>query len=325
MNKKTYRQLTPEQRHTIQIMRQAGNSQAQMARDLGCAPSTISRELHRNASEDGVYEHAEAQRQTMRRRTDQGGHSRRIEQLWPKVVDLLREGFTASHVGLFTWLDLSERSCYRLIATDRDKGGQIYRCLPRGRRPHRRVCRYRRGPIPHRRDISERPKAANDRRQFGHWEGDLVEGLEAHSYLLVLRERKSRWCHIQKLPDKRSDTVSAALVNQLRFFRFRSLTLDNGGEFAGHVKVADALGRPRSMFFARPYRACDKGSVEQLNGLIRRRYPKGTDFRKVDSADLDALRDHLNIAPLKVTAGRAPADFIAYLRPRFQTRPPLAA
>jgi len=131
------------------------------------------------------------------------------------------------------------------------------------------------------------------------------------------RERKSRWGRIQKLPDKRSDTVSAALMGPLRPFRFRSLTLDNGGEFAGHAQaqVAAGLNRPRSVFFARPYRASDKGSVEQLNGLIRRPYPKGTDFRQVDAADLDALRDHLNIAPLKVTGGRAPIDFIHYLRP----------
>jgi len=104
VNKKTYRQLTPEQRHTIQIMRQAGNSQDQIARDLDRAPSTISRELNRNASADGVYEHAGAQRQAMQRRAKRRGHGRRMQQLWPKVVGMLSEGFTASHVGLFPWL-----------------------------------------------------------------------------------------------------------------------------------------------------------------------------------------------------------------------------
>lgn len=296
-------------------MRQAGNSQAQIALDLKRACSTISRELGRNVDADGNYEHAEAQRRAVQRRAKRKGHRPRTQQVWPKVVDLLSEGFTASHVGLFPSVGISERSCYRLIATDRAAGGRVYRCLPRGCRPRRRVCRHRRGPIPTRRDISERSQAADDRRQFGHWEGDLVEGRNARSYLLVLRERKSRWCRIQKLANKRSDTVTAALIGQLRPFRFRSRTLDNGGEFAGHAQVATALGRPRSVFFARPYRASDKGSVEQLNGLIRRRYPKGTDFRKVDSADLDALREHLNIAPLKVTGGRAPIDFIHYLRP----------
>jgi IS30 family transposase len=232
------------------------------------------------------------------------------------VVWLLREGFTASHIGLLS-VGVSERSCYRLIASDRQAGGQEYRRLPRGRRPRRRVCRYRRGPIPNRRDISERPVEANERSRLGHWEGDLVEGRGAASYLLVLRERKSRLCRIQKLADKRSDTVAAALIYQLKPFAgtFRSLTLDNGGEFADHQRVAEALGCPRSVFFARPYRACDKGSLEQLNGLVRRRYPKGTDFRPVPQTALDALRDHLNVCPLKVAGGKAPIHFIDQLRP----------
>lgn len=312
---KTYRQLTPEQRHTIQIMRQAGSSQRGIARALGRAPSTVSRELRRNACVCG-YEHAAAQCLASERRAHRRGHRARSLEVWPVVVWLLKEGFTASHIGLLS-VGISERSCYRLIASDRQAGGQEYRRLPRGRRPRRRVCRHRRGPIPNRRDISERPAEANERSEFGHWEGDLVEGCGAASYLLVLRERKSRLCRIRKLADKCADTVSVALIHELKPFvgTFRSLTLDNGGEFAGHVAVAAALGKPQSVFFARPYRAGDKGSLEQLNGLIRRRYPKGTDFRPVPQTAQEALRDHLNICPLKVTGGKAPIDFIEQLRP----------
>lgn len=69
------------------------------------------------------------------------------------------------------------------------------------------------------------------------------------------------------------------------------------------------------MFFARPYRACDNGSLEQLNGLIRRRHPKGTDFRPVPQTALEALRDHLNVCTLKVTCGKAHIDFIDQLLP----------
>ena len=71
--------------------------------------------------------------------------------------------------------------------------------------------------------------------------------------------------------------------------------------------------RPGCIFFARPYRAGDKGSLEQLYGLIRRRYPKRTDFRKVPPSALAALRDHLNLVPLKVTGGRNPGSFFADL------------
>jgi IS30 family transposase len=93
-----------------------------------------------------------------------------------------------------------------------------------------------------------------------------------------------------------------------------SLTLDHSGEFAGHTAVAAALGRPDSVFFARPHRACDKGSVEQLNGLIRPRYPKRSHFRTVPQVDLDALRNHLNGCPMHVTGGHAPINFLDQLR-----------
>lgn len=108
---------------------------------------------------------------------------------------------------------------------------------------------------------------------------------------------------------KRSDTVANALIALLRPFQasFRSLTLDNGGEFADHLSVAAELGRPGGMFFSRPYRASDKGGVAQLNGLIRRRFPKRTDFRTVSSSELDALRDDLNVCPLHLTGGRSPS------------------
>lgn len=311
MKKRSYRQLTPEERHTIQIMRQAGSSQAEVARALGRAASTISRELRRNRVGEEAYQHANAQVLTLERRARRRGHGKRAREAWPTICWLLKERLTAGQIGLLAEAELSERTIYRLIATERASGGRMFRYLPRGCRPRRRVCRYRRGPIPNRRDIAERPAEANDRSEFGHWEADLVEGLDARSFLLVLRERKSRLCRIVRLPDKRSETVANALIRELTPFlaSFRSLTVDNGGEFAEHERVAAALKRPGHVFFARPYRAGDKGSLEQLNGLIRRRYPKRTDFRKVPQADLDALRDHLNLAPLKITGGRSPCSF----------------
>jgi len=316
VKKRSYRQLTPEERHTIQIMRQAGSNQAEVARAIGRAASTVSRELRRNRAGGEDYQHALAQTRARECRACRRGHRARTQEAWPTICWLLGEGFTAGQIGLLA-TELAERTVYRLIATDRASGGRMYRHLPRGCRPRRRVCRYRRGPIPNRRDISERPADANARSEFGHWEADLVEGLDARSFLLVLRERKSRLCRIVLLFDKRAETVANALIRELTPFlaTFRSLTVDNGGEFAEHERVAAALKRSGCVFFARPYRAGDKGSLEQLNGLIRRRYPKRTDFRKVPQADLDALRDHLNLAPLKVTGGRSPGSFFNDLRP----------
>ena len=262
-------------------MRPAGSSRRAIAHALGRAGSTGSLKLRLNAAALAAgYDHVEAQRLASAKRS-RCGHQRRTNEAIPMLTWLLREGFTAGQIALLA-VGPSECSCYRLIASDRAAGGTLHRHLRRGRRPRRRACRGRRGPIPERCDISERPAAANERSEFGHKEGDLIEGHDSKSFLLVLRERKSRFCRILELSDKCSDTVANALI-MLRPSRafFRSLTLDNGEEFADHVRVTVEIGRAGSVFFARAYRASDKGSVEQLTGLIRRRFPKRTDFRTV--------------------------------------------
>lgn len=213
---------------------------------------------------------------------------------------------------------LSARHPYTFIELDRRAGGTLYRLLPRGRRPGRRRCRLKRGPIPHRRDIAERPKAANDRSELGHWEGDLVEGKGRRSYLLTQRERKSRLGLLVRVPNKEKGTVGAALIRTLKPFAqtFGSLTLDNGGEFAGHREVAAALGAPESVFFARPYCAGDKGSIEEFNGRIRRDIPKGTDFNLLTDADLTRTQARINLPPLRVLGRQSTLSFVNQLLAR---------
>ena len=120
-----------------------------------------------------------------------------------------------------------------------------------------------------------------------------------------------------KLPDKCSDTVANALIMLLRLFRafFRSLTLNNSEEFADHVRVTAEMGRAGSVFFARVYRASEKGSVDQLNGLIRHCFTKRTDFRTAPSIALDALRDHLNVCPFTSSAGGFPSTSSMFSAP----------
>jgi transposase, IS30 family len=308
---KTYKQLTLPQRHTIEVMKQAGETQAEIARSLGCAPATISRELKRNRDGCGGYEHAYAQSLRDARRARRQSPHAATQAATPVLIHCLEQGITPGQAEMLK-LGVSERTCYRLIARDRANGGELYRHLPRGRRPRSRVCRWRRGPIPRRRDISQRPPGANHRSRYGHWEADLVEGKNRASYLLVLRERKSRLCVITRLRDKEAASVRAAVIRELQPFAksYRSLTMDNGGEFAQHEQMAKALGKRGSTYFTRPYRASDKGSIEELNGRIRRRHPKGTDFREIEPQKIKALQDHLNMMPMRVLGGQKPIDHV---------------
>lgn len=316
MKKRNYKQLTREERHTIQTMKQDGSTPAQMATALGRHPTTIGRELRRNAGAGGAYDYREAQTRSVRRRRLSRGPHKLTPELLDETIKLMELGFSPGQIELQLGKDaLSARHLYTVIAWDRRSGGSLYRHLPRGRRPRRRACRWRRGPIADRRDIADRPAGAQSRRTFGHWEADLVEGKHRRSYLLTLRERKSRFGRIVRVPDKQSETVSAALIQALWPYRktWQSLTVDNGGEFAGHQTVATILGRPGRVFFARPYCAGDKGSIEEFNGRIRRDFPKGTDFRLVSDADLARTELRLNLPPLRVTGGKAPASFFDHL------------
>lgn len=315
VKKKTYKQLAREQRHTIETMRQAGSSQAQIARAIAVAPSTVSRELSRN-SDAGGYQWRRAQKRCEQRRRC----SRKASKLTAEVVDFmlqqLDEGWTPIQISLALGKEgVSARWFYRLIERDRLVGGRLFERLPFGRRRHRR-CKWRRGgPIPNRRDISERPAAANKRSEFGHWEADLIEGAGRNSFVLSVRERRSRYFQMRRVPDKKTDTVCPALIDLLEPFAasFKTLTVDNGGEFADHAAISQALGKQRSVYFARPYRAGDKGSLEQANGLVRRVYPKGTDFNTVSTAQLAATAASINLRPLHVLGGKYPANFIDQL------------
>lgn len=315
--KKRYKHLTKEERHTIQTMKQAGSSRSEIARALGRDPTSIGRELRRNAAPAcAEYDYRHAERMAMRRRR----LARRPYRFDPKmaqvVIDLLERGFSPGQIEMALAEDgLSARHLYTFIELDRRAGGSLYRLLPRGRRPRRRRCRWKRGPIPHRRDIAERPRAANERTELGHWEADLVEGKGRRSYLLTLRDRKSRFGLIVRLTNKEKSTVTAALIRALKPFdrSFRSLTLDNGGEFAGHREVAAALGHPDSVFFARPYCAGDKGSLEEFNGRIRRDFPKGTDFNQVTPAELIRIQNRINLPPLRVLDRKSPLSFLDQL------------
>jgi len=310
--RKTYQQLTREQRHTIQTMRQAGSNRSVIAKAIGVHASTVGRELKRNGSAKG-YQWRRAQRRSEERRR----LARKATKLTPQVVEFLMarlaEGWTPESVALFLGQSgVSARWYYRLIELDRQAGGRLYEYLPFGRRRTRR-CKWRRqGPIPQRRDISERPMGAQRRSQFGHWEADLIEGTGHRSHLLTLRERKSRFWLQMRVPDKTTATVVSAIIYKLRPFRrsFKTLTVDNGGEFAEHARISAAMARPASVFFTRPYRAADKASIEQGNGVVRHRHPKGTDFASVPLGELEESERRMNLRPMRVLKGKCPAHFI---------------
>ncbi|MGJ3502527.1 IS30 family transposase, partial [Piscirickettsia salmonis] len=126
--------------------------------------------------------------------------------------------------------------------------------------------------------IEQRPAIADEKTEFGHFEIDTIVGRDHQSYLLTLVDKANKMCCIRKMTNKRAETVINTFSNIVSstFFDFKTLTSDNGTEFAGHEAISKVTGA--DFYFARPYRSCDRGLNEHTNGLIRRFLPKGTDF-----------------------------------------------
>lgn len=310
-----YHQLTQEERYRITAHRMAGCSQAEIARLLQRSPSTIGRELKRNATRhDGDYraEKAHSYATARRRRCRRGSHFS-AEQM-ARVAELLRDKWSAEQIsGALAKsgeMAISHETIYRRIRWDKLAGGTLWthtRVMSNQRRKHYRGADSR-GVLPGKRHISERPSEVEGRQRMGHWEGDTVMGSDMHHCVLTLVERKSGFAIVKKLKARTKDEVTRAATKAIRSHcrQFKTLTLDNGTEFHGYAALEAKF--PLKVYFATPYHSWERGSNENFNGLLRQYLPKGTCMRPVTQSHCNQIADDLNNRPRKRLGFRTPAD-----------------
>ena len=157
--------------------------------------------------------------------------------------------------------------------------------------------------------IEQRPLHIENRKEIGHWEGDLVIGKGQKSAIGTIVERKSRYTCIVKLKDRKSATVRKQFVKEFKAFDkqlTKTLTYDNGVEMAQHAILTKQTGMP--VYFAHPYASWERGTNENTNGLIRRYLPKGTDFSSVSEQQLKSIQITLNNRPRKILNYRTPVE-----------------
>jgi IS30 family transposase len=309
-----YHQLTQEERYRITAHRMAGRSQAEIARLLQRHPSTISRELRRNATRhDGGYraEKAHSYAKARLRRCRRGAHFS-AEQM-AQVAALLRRKWSPEQIsgtlGKTGEMSISHETIYRRIRWDKHAGGSLWR--------HTRIMsnqrrkRYRgpdsRGVLRGKKHISERPPEVELRQRIGHWEGDTVMGSDMHHCVLTLVERTSGFAIIKKLKARTKDEVTRAATRAIRSHcrQFKTLTLDNGTEFHDYALLEKRF--PLKVYFATPYHSWERGSNENFNGLLRQYLPKGTCMRHVTQAQCDHIADDMNNRPRKRLGFNTPA------------------
>jgi IS30 family transposase len=307
----SYTQLTQEERYQIYILKKAEYSQAQIAELLERDKATISRELRRNRGLKG-YRPRQAHTLALMRRYDKV-QPRIGSQIWQQVEALIREEWSPEQiVGRLNdeqGVRISHEWIYQYIYADQRSDGDLYRYL-RCQKPRRK--RYgsydRRGIIPNRVSIEERPAIVDARRRFGDWEGDTVIGKGHRGALVTLVERKSLYTVIRAVRRKTAEAVRKAVNCGLTPHRDRvhTITYDNGREFSDHQGMAADL--ETRIYFAHPYASCERGLNENTNGLIRQYFPKHRDLTTVTEREIQRAMDKLNHRPRKSLGFRTPHE-----------------
>jgi IS30 family transposase len=319
-----YGHLSLEERCTIAQLHQAGQSRQQIASALGRSPSSISRELKRNSGSQVGYKPGYAQERTRARRW-RGSRLERDADLRTLVLDHLARGWSPEQIAgrlkqQRAAITISHESIYRFIYAQirRTNDGAWRNYLPR--RKHKRGWHSQRKRssddlIKGRVSIALRPHTVEHRRTFGHWEGDLMGFAIPGQIILVAHERKSRLILGARQPGKASQPVAEQLCawfqpldRRLR----RTITFDNGTEFAQHLVLTDELAI--RTFFCDPYSPWQKGAVENAIGRLRRCLPRKTDLDTLDQQLLEASIVAYNNTPRKCLQFRSPAEvFLAKL------------
>ena len=311
---RSYRQLTQEERYRISAQRMSGSSQAEIARLLDRHPSTIGREILRNATtHDGGYRAEKAHSYATARRRRCRRAARFSAEHMARVVGLLRRRWSAEQIsgelkrlGEFS---ISIETIYRRIRWDKKVGGSLWRhtriMSKFGRKRYGRVDS--RGVLPGKRHISERPVEVEERKRVGHWEGDTVIGSDMHHCVLTLVERKTGYAIVKKLKARTKDEVTRAATQAINSHcrRFKTITFDNGTEFHDYRLLEARF--PVKIYFATPYHSWERGSNENFNGLLRQYLPKGSCMSAVTQAQCDHIADDLNNRPRKRLGFKTPA------------------
>ncbi len=288
---------------------------AAIADTIGKNKSVVCRELKRNCDRrSGQYSAELAQRKCQERHENKAKHKRFTEAVLQYVeVQLAEELSPEQIVGKAKREDVpivSHERIYQHIWANKKKGGKLHKKLRnKGKRYRKRgALKDSRGIIPNRRDISERPAIVEERKRLGDLEVDTVIGKDGKGAVLTINDRFTGMLIMRKLTGKDAEELAKKLIEALQNWKpfLRTMTSDNGKEFAAHVKIAEQLNI--DFYFARPYHSWERGSNENLNRLIRQYIPKKTNFDDVTEEYVQYVQDKINTRPRKRFGYKSPAE-----------------
>jgi IS30 family transposase len=301
-----HKHLSLQERYYIEISLKSGDSQNSIASALGRSQGTISKEINRNRGNRG-YRHKQANNFMSQRHKDKTKsikltdvikrfieHELSIHQSSPEQI--------AGRLKKLKSISIHYETIYRYILQDKQDGGELYLHLRCKTKPYKKRYGYSTNStsgIPNRVDIDQRPEIANKRLRIGDWEGDTVIGAMHKGAIVTLDERVSKLRLALPMLGKFADTTKSAIIELLEPIKefVKSITFDNGKEFAKHTAIANKLDC--DTYFAKPYHSWERGQNENANGLLRQYFPKGMSFIHITRQEVIQAVHRLNSRPRK--------------------------
>jgi transposase, IS30 family len=309
-----YTHFTLEERDSLRIKLSEEKSLRTIAKEMGRNVSSISRELRRNRNKDGTYNAWRGctlyiiRRKRCKRKYRLEADIELIQwvkesmdQFWSPEIITAR--WKMNHLNV----KLSHSTLYRALRENRIPGYKPHTHLRRhGKRRYDKNANT--NSIQPEHLISEWDEKIQKRTEFGHWEGDTMYGSIGKGLLVTCVDRKGRYLAASLLKNRERVLTKDAVVKALKNHKVLSLSLDNGSEFACFKQIEKELST--TVYFADPHSPWQRGSNENVNGLLRFFFPKGTNFLEVTQERLDYILNLINNRPRKCLGWLSPVEFL---------------
>jgi len=313
----SYKHLTLRERYHIEAYRRAGYSNSKIAKDLGIHPSTVGRELKRNAIfKSNTYYSYMANTKAQKRKIFQreNANKKMTEDIKILIIKYIKKEWSPEQASAMLKIEydisMSFVRIYQFIEQDKRENGSLHthlRFFHTGKRRAKYGSKHN-GKLKDRISISKRDKIVEDKTRIGDFEIDTIIGTNRKGAISTAVDRASLFTKISIPTAKKADEVEAEIKRILLPLKdqIHTMTSDNGLEFSNHKNISKALDC--SYYFCHPYSSWERGANEYTNGLIRQYIPKGTSFENITQKDIQKIEDKLNNRPRKSLNWRTPNE-----------------
>lgn len=319
----SYTHFTLEERECLHQLLVEGKSIRKIADILGRSPSSVSREIKRNRSKHTtakncdnkyLYHPWRAQVSTiMRKRRGKKYRLQPGSKEWDYVISGLEKFWSPDEISKRFRKNFPEEKIFGVSTIYRDLKRKRFPKVSvndnlrrRGKRRYSRRSKF--NTIKPDRLIPQHPDEIRDRTRWGDFEGDTVVGKGCKGAIVTMVDRKTRFLVARVVKSRDSQSVKDAIIQMLSELHIKSISLDNGAEFAEFHAIEDALKVP--IYFAEPHKPWQRGTNENTNGLLRFFYPKGYDLLSLNQEDLDVVVDLINNRPRKTLDYLSPSELL---------------